>query len=322
MQSFHSVIFNQSKNKRYDKCEECRALQATLKTNHLVNGDYVYGQNKERFLIDRGNAIKACAVHTCHKMLPCPDHEQDDLSECSSQKCNNCYIKNGRNQCANCIAVSAKSKNATRNKVKDFKVELGGRCFDCGFDELFYLEFDHVDETKKTIQVTRSCPSKWESEKSNLELRCGRCHRMKTSASHNIQPCQHSASSVCKEDKKLFVRQVKQAVGCCQVCKWTTTDKDKMCAALDFDHVTGIKYKQISRLYKNKKETIAEEIKKTRLLCRHCHELHTCFQRGGVTLQFYFSNEQITTMKDALECEDRIAQCQAEIRQVLLSLGY
>lgn len=34
---FHSVMFNEKKNKRYIKCDECRDLLAKLETNDLIN---------------------------------------------------------------------------------------------------------------------------------------------------------------------------------------------------------------------------------------------------------------------------------------------
>jgi 5-methylcytosine-specific restriction endonuclease McrA len=73
-----------------------------------------------------------------------------------------------------------KSKNILRNKVKDLKIELGGKCIKCNFNDLFFLEFNHIDPLKKNIQVTRSAPDSWIKEKDNLELLCGRCHRIKT----------------------------------------------------------------------------------------------------------------------------------------------
>ena len=257
---FNSPGFNKHKNKYYDRCEECRNLSQTLKTRPLTHGTCVYGVERQRYFINYGEAIRACPIYDCYNIYPCDTHTggEDDVSECTSTKCNNCYIKNGFNFCERCRDKNDKSKNKLRNEIKRFKEELGGKCVDCGFDELFYLEFDHINPYHKTIQITRSSPKDWQNEKWNLELRCGRCHRIKT---YKDRQCSivKGKNFECKNDKKLFVNSVKKAISCCQNCKWSFEDKELMCSALDFDHVSGAKYKKISDLYTNKKTAIAKE---------------------------------------------------------------
>jgi hypothetical protein len=90
-----------------------------------------------------------------------------------------------------------------------------------------------------------------------------------------------------------------------------------LCVALDFDHVTDDKYKQISNLYLNKRETIAQEIAKTRLLCTHCHEMHTCLQRGGKALKMYYTDDEINQFKKTLEDPTAQEACRQELVQVL-----
>jgi hypothetical protein len=317
---FFSVIFNQKLNKRYLKCEECRELQLKLNTNDIVNNSYIYS-NKERYFANDGKISRVCGEYTCQNLFECPLHDQKLLIQCSKEKCNNCYIKNGSNQCERCINLGYKSKNKTRNKLKEFKEELGGKCVDCGFNKMFFLEFDHIDPKKKTIQITRSAPSAWQREKYNLELRCGRCHRIKTSNEIVFNPYNKEDNKhvKCKNDKKSFVNSIKKYIGKCQLCEWTLEDKDIMCPALDFDHVIGEKYKQISRLYTTKKENIAKEILKTRLLCRHCHEIHTCLQRGGKALDFYYSKDEIKEFSEKLNNQEHINNCLNEIKLAILN---
>jgi hypothetical protein len=87
-------------------------------------------------------------------------------------------------------------------------------------------------------------------------------------------------------------------------------------------HITGEKYKQIYNLYLNKRETIAAEIANTRLLCRHCHELHTCLQRGGKALRFYYTDSQIETMKQHLQDQARQQKCNQKIQEILANFNY
>lgn len=316
LKDFNSVIFNKRLNKIYDKCEECRDLQKILSTNNLIHNTFVYGNNKERFFINSGKLIPVCNVYTCNNNLPCKKHHPDDIIECNGNKCNNCFIKNNKNQCELCIIKNKKSKNILRNKIKLFKEELGGKCVDCGFNELFFLEFDHVNPIKKNIQITRSSPKQWDSEKDNLELRCGRCHRIKSNSqiSNNL-----TKNNKYKQAKKNFVKNIKKMIGYCQNCKWTIDDKDKMCYALDFDHIFD-KHEQISNMYNLNIFRIAQEIMKTRLLCRHCHELYTCLQRGGKSLTFYYSNIEIQQFKNKLYDKNIILNSINEINNIVKTL--
>jgi hypothetical protein len=69
------------KQKINNKCEECRDLQKELKTNHIVNNTYVYGQNKERFYIEQGKAIKVCSIYNCNNDNNCQEHI-NNIIEC------------------------------------------------------------------------------------------------------------------------------------------------------------------------------------------------------------------------------------------------
>lgn len=312
---FNSPFFN--KKRHYSRCEECRHLQKILNTSPLTHNTYIYGNNKERYYIKNGNEIRVCSIYDCLNIYPCRIHHTLDIIQCINKKCKNCYIKNNFNQCQKCITQNYQSKNKIRNKIKEFKIELGGKCVKCGFNDLFNLEFDHINPIKKQIQVTRSIPINWYKERDNIQLLCGRCHRIKSSNNHSIYT--NTPNSKCKEDKKKFVREIKKRVGCCQNCKWTIDDKDNMCAALDFDHLSD-KVKQISNLYLCKKERIVQEITKTRLLCRHCHEIWTCIQRNGTKMQFYYNSNEIHAIKNKLGNKDTQLKCNLEILNILNEL--
>lgn len=308
---FKSPNFNKNKNKYYDKCEECRDLSQSLKVKRLINKTYVYGINKTKYYINNGIPVRICSVYSCFNTYPCNIHNEYDIIECKTTKCNNCYIKNGFNSCDKCRSINNNSKNKLRNKIKELKLKLGGKCRECGLDDLFFLEFDHIDPSKKQKQITKSSPSHWDDEIDNLRLLCGRCHRMKSIINEENQ-------NKNKRNKKILVRNIKKKIGCCQVCKWSIDDKDKMCAALDFDHIdTNTKFKQISNLYLYKKDIIINEISKTRLICRHCHEMYTCLQKGGKCLYIYYDENTINNIKNILF--DKILQneCQSQINAIL-----
>ncbi len=167
LQNFNSVSFNTVKNKRYTKCEECRDLQKLLCTNDIVYNTYVYGPNKNRYRIDSGKAIKACIVHKCESSNPCNIHYDKSITQCKNPKCNNWFVEDGFSICETDRQNGNRSKDKTRSSLLEFKKELGGKCVDCGCDELFVLEFDHIDPSKKTMQITRSSPNAWKFEKAS-----------------------------------------------------------------------------------------------------------------------------------------------------------
>jgi hypothetical protein len=75
-------------------------------------------------------------------------------------------------------------------------------------------------------------------------------------------------------------------IGGCQLCGWNNENKDENSCALDFDHITGEKYKQISLILNNTLNNILNEILKCRLLCRDCHQLYTVFNVDQKCLNF------------------------------------
>lgn len=319
---FHSPIFNIQKNKYYDRCEECRELAKLLCAKPLSHGTYVYGINKQRFFIQNGKPIQACSIFNCFNNNDCKEHNTSIIIECTNTKCNNCFVDTESKNCDNCKKISNRKRDKYRLNIKNFKKELGGKCVDCGFNELFYLEFDHINPKDKTIQITRSSNLLWDNEKDKLQLRCGRCHRFKTNEEFDMVTNITNKHIKCKNEKKEFVRKIKQFVGCCQICKWSIPDKIKMCCALDFDHIYGKKLDQISNLYSVNKNKIAIEISKTRLLCRHCHEIYTCLQKGGQSLKFYYTDYEIQNFKNILFDELLMKQCNKEILLILEKLGY
>jgi DNA-directed RNA polymerase subunit M/transcription elongation factor TFIIS len=91
-----------------------------------------------------------------------------------------------------------------------------------------------------------------------------------------------------------------------------------MCRVLDFDHILPkTKNNQISNLYMNSKKSIIKEILKTRLICRHCHELTSCFQKNGKSLDFYYTKDEIKNLKEKLFNIENNKKYLLEINDVL-----
>ena len=324
-----------------------------MSTNDLKSNSYVY-KDDNRYFLNKGTYIQVCHIHNCNNETnnkKCYIHINLDTKLCRGTKCNNYFISNEFNFCENCRHINNKSKMKTRYNLYDLKIKLGGKCTECGttelfnleFDhinpkskmktrynlydlkiklggkctecgttELFNLEFDHINPKFKTKQITKIHQSKLEKELENIQLLCSICHRIKSFNEQKIKRCKNS-----KHDKKLIVQNIKRKIGGCQICNWTHKDNDILSYCLDFDHIYGEKYKQISNLYLYKKERILEEIEKCRLLCRACHQMWSCFQRGGKMLYIYYNKEQIQYFKNLLDNSDKNIEYNKRIKEII-----
>ena len=73
--------------------------------------------------------------------------------------------------------------NERRNMLRLRQVLEGGRCVDCGVDELLVLEFDHIGAKRGNLVelARRGCSSRLiDDELSRCEIRCANCHRRRT----------------------------------------------------------------------------------------------------------------------------------------------
>jgi hypothetical protein len=311
---FYSPIFN--KNKKipyYLKCEKCRELQLKLNTNDLKSNSYVY-KDDNRYYLNKGNHIQVCHIYNCNfetHNKKCQKHIDIKTNLCRGNKCNNYFVSNEFNFCENCRERNNKSKMKTRYNLYDLKIKLGGKCKDCNCTELFKLEFDHINPKFKTKQITRIHPDKLEKELENIQLLCNICHRIK---SFNEQKIKRQKN---KNDKKIIIQKIKREITGCQICNWTHKDDDILSYCLDFDHIYGEKYKQISDLFNYKKDTLLDEIEKCRILCRACHQMWTCFQRGGKMLDIYYNKEQIEYFRNLLDNSDKNIEYNSKLKEVV-----
>jgi len=314
---FYSPIFN--KNKKipyYLKCEKCRELQLKLNTNDLKSNSYVY-KDDNRYYLNKGNYIQVCHIYNCNfethnDNKKCQNHFDVNTNLCRGNKCNNYFISNEFNFCENCRCRDNISKMKTRYNLYDLKIKLGGKCKHCDCLELFKLEFDHINPKLKTKQITRIHPDKLEKELENIQLLCNICHRIK---SFNEQKITRNKSN--KDDKKNIVKEIKRKINGCQICNWTHENDEILSYCLDFDHIYGEKYQQISNLFSYKKEILLDEIEKCRILCRSCHQMWTCFQRGGKMLDVYYNKEQIEYFRNLLDNNDKNIEYNNQLKEIV-----
>jgi len=315
--NFYSPIFNKNKNiPYYLKCEKCRELQIYFNTNDLKSYSYVYNHDN-RYYLNKGKFIQVCHIYNCDNKTDyinkkCNIHTNFDTKLCKGTKCNNYFISNEFNFCEICRQFNNKSKMKTRYKLYDLKIKLGGKCTDCGLKDLFKLEFDHINPKFKTKQITKIHPDKLTIELENIQLLCSICHRIK---SYNEQKITIKENS--KDNKKKLVKEIKRKIGGCQICNWNHENDDINSYCLDFDHIYGKKHKQISNLYLCKREIILDEIEKCRLICRSCHQMWTCFQRGGKMLNIYYNKEQIQYFRNLLDDNNKNIEYNNKIKEII-----
>ncbi len=56
---------------------------------------------------------------------------------------------------------------------------------------------------------------------------------------------------------------------------------EKDLTVLEFDHVRGVKIKEVSKLFNSTPEMIYAEIDKCDVVCANCHKRRTMLRRGG-----------------------------------------
>ena len=153
---------------------------------------------------------------------------------------------------------------------------LGGKCQDCGEDNIFALEFHHTFADEKEDGVSQlfsrgKSLNKIMDEVSKCELLCSNCHRVR-----------HFSSDIKYKKRRRIKRALlrEKGVKSCMNCGW-----DKCMSGLDFHHARGEKEHDISILSFSSmgakstrgkfqlEDIVIEEINKCDVLCSNCHRI-------------------------------------------------
>lgn len=203
------------------------------------------------------------------------------------KKCNKCNLfleksnfhirkdrKDGLNSfCKNC------RKDENINKVEYIykkKIDLGGKCHKCGFDNIICLEFHHLYDKEKNINRLNK-KSDIDNEISKCQLLCSYCHHLEVD---------HSKSRNYKVKRNYdFVSSKKMELKSCSICSREVEDSN--INAFHFDHLSD-KFKNVSYLCKQGYSilSISKEISKCQLLCANCHKIKTVNQFDQLTYLF------------------------------------
>lgn len=175
--------------------------------------------------------------------------------------------------CRSCREYVFERNDILAELILELKIKKGP-CVDCRESNIKLLEFDHINRETKLCCVYE-CRSKetilQESEK--CDMRCIICHIRRTKIQLNYK-------NNIKINQK-YVDDLKREIGGCQLCGWYD---ENLLEALHFDHIDQTtKSDNVSTLANNNSsdiKIIKEEITKCRLICAHCHKLHTIEQLG------------------------------------------
>lgn len=98
--------------------------------------------------------------------------------------------KNRRNKSHMRSRADEKKQRYEKNKLM-FLRQLGGKCEQCGFADVRALQFDHVDHTRKTANITVYLRMKDLTKAFNelhfCRLLCANCHAISTHKSGRLR---------------------------------------------------------------------------------------------------------------------------------------
>jgi hypothetical protein len=242
-------------------------------TCRKYNAKYDRRANFEDFILFDENGHKLCK--RCLKYYCIDDFGKD--AKCTS--CNTCRDKKEKHWNRN------DPKTSTHRLVNYYtQVKKTCKCIDCGIDDFRLLEFDHKDPKHKKNCVRRmTTVDAMEEEMKKCEVRCSRCHRIKTYFEKTLLASSSEDSRIKyhqdrRTHSRTLVNNKKLQIGKCEMCGWFD---EKHLYAMDFDHLNPEDKKQtIARMVSTgcSETTLMAEIAKCRLLCANCHRLHTLQQ--------------------------------------------
>lgn len=230
-------------------------------------------------------------------------------------------ILEGTKTCSKCKEERSKTEFHRSSRSKDFlnsackqcvreayeeirlfilekKRDLGGKCVQCGFDDIRILQFDHLRDKFKSVSLLRSKET-IEKEVSKCQLLCPFCHYIKSNNEFTrYEEVEYKDMKELRLRNIAYVNSVKLAIGHCQFCKRVV--KDSNYPAFHFDHIDpATKIEGISRLatgVNSSIERLDREIRKCRLLCANCHMMHTLEQFGYLDYYHKMAGHYLTIM--------------------------
>lgn len=167
--------------------------------------------------------------------------------------------------------IVAKNRQRMRSRCAAIAVMKSQPCTDCQRTfPPYVMDFDHRNPFTKLGDISSLVRRnfKWDTvlkEIRKCDLVCRNCHALRTHGpkvvSQNAHP-RHRANQ-----NRVMAIKVATACGDC--------GRHFSPCQLDFDHVRGSKYKEVSQLISRSWATIETEIAKCDLVCANCHRKRT-----------------------------------------------
>lgn len=114
-----------------------------------------------------------------------------NIRNTTCKKCSSKYKKEHYNKNKTKYIKKAKERNTVvreENRQNIFNFLKDKKCVDCKKNNILVLEFDHIDPSLKSFNVTDSLDSSWKTilkEIEKCEIRCCNCHKVKTHKQFN-----------------------------------------------------------------------------------------------------------------------------------------
>ena len=217
----------------------------------------------------------------------CPEGEVRFKKEtrCVRRTCNtctsSCYAANPERHRAYLRAYRQKHKAEVNEKSRVYNSQRrwssryvllrelkSNPCVDCGRIYPYYvMDFDHPDPTVKIADVSTlkltSLPRLLE-EIGKCDLVCVNCHRLRT---YNSSQSLDTNPSRRRNVERL--NSIKSATPCVD-CGMSFS-----ACQMDFDHVRGVKVKEVSQMTGGSWEALQMEVSKCDLVCANCHRIRS-----------------------------------------------
>lgn len=188
---------------------------------------------------------------------------------------------------AKCVKRSSELIASRRQMLGEIKTRRG--CLDCGYREHpAALDFDHVTGEKfieVSVMGTFSLKRIME-EVAKCEVRCYRCHRIRTAEQMRNGDFPWKRKSVTEPSANTrriaryrargaaFLAEIKLQAGCSD-CGYRAKSE-----ALDFDHVRGEKEFNLSQRLQMPLRRLTAEAAKCDVVCANCHRIRTFERRS------------------------------------------
>lgn len=188
---------------------------------------------------------------------------------------------------ARTIIFNSKKQNSRRSLLAEIKLARG--CADCGYKKhQSALDFDHVKGDKVLnvgLMGTYSIARIME-EVAKCEVVCFNCHRVREQArllrgerTWQTPQATHERAARGRERRdrgRSYLTKLKLQHGC-KDCGYRLHS-----AALDFDHVRGVKKFTLSRRLAATIPTLAAEVAKCEVVCANCHRIRTVTRKRAI----------------------------------------